>query len=152
MIKINFHKILNYILTSLIFIVISFVCKYCAMFFINSNIRVYNNVFELFFVKNRGAAFSLFERHTDILIILSWIVLIGIFFYIIKNSARLSNFKTNALAILTAGISGNLYERIYDGYVTDYINFTFINFPVFNVSDIMITIGAVLLIFALYNK
>lgn len=129
---------------------ISLAVKYSAMFCINNNIKVSNNVFELLFVKNRGAAFSLFDTHTDSLIVLSWVVLAGIVGYVVKKSNKLSLLKINALATLTAGVSGNLYERIHDGFVTDYIHLTFYNFPVFNASDILISIGTVLLIIALY--
>lgn len=152
MIKINLKKIIHYLIKSLFFIGLSYLVKYSANLCVDKNIIVSNKVFELLFIRNRGAAFSLFSSHTDILIILSWIVIIFIFFYIVKNSYRLSNLKINSLAILTAGISGNLFERIHDGFVTDYIKLNFINFPVFNASDMLITIGAILLIVALYKN
>lgn len=152
MIKINLKKIARYLFESLFFIALSFLVKNSALFCINNNINISNKVFGLLFVKNKGAAFSLFSSHTDLLILLSWAVLTVILFYVVKNSYRLSNLKVNSLAVLTAGISGNLFERIHDGFVTDYINLNFVNFPVFNASDVLITIGAILLIIALYKN
>lgn len=152
MIKINLKKIINYLFKSVFFIGLSYLVKYSANLCIDKNITVSNKVFELLFIKNRGAAFSLFSSHTDILIVLSCIVLTFIFFYIVRNSYRLSNLKVNSLAILTAGISGNLFERMHDGFVTDYIKLNFVDFPVFNASDMLITIGAILLIIALYKN
>lgn len=152
MIKINIKKIIRYLFESLCFIGLSFLVKYLANLCIDKNIDISNKIFELLFIQNRGAAFSLFSSHTDILIILSWAVIAFILLYVVRNSYRLSNLKINSLAILTAGISGNLYERIHDGFVTDYIKLNFINFPVFNAFDVLITIGAILLIIALYKN
>lgn len=152
MIKFNLKNILRYLYESLFFVGLSFLVKYAAMFYIEKNITVSNKIFELMFIKNTGAAFSLFAKYTDILIILSWLVIAIIVFYIIRNSHRLTSLKVNSLAILTAGILGNLFERIHEGFVTDYIKLNFINFPIFNVSDMLITIGAVLLIIALYKS
>lgn len=152
MIKFNLKKIIHYLFESLFFVGLSFLVKYSAMFCINRNITVSNKVFELMFIKNTGAAFSLFSKYTEILIILSWLIIAIIVFYITRNSHRLSNLKINSLAILTAGIAGNLFERIHEGFVTDYIKLNFVNFPVFNASDMLITIGAILLIIALYKN
>ncbi len=150
--RVNLKKVLNFIIKSLTFITLSFLVKFSALFFINSANSIDNKVFSLIFVKNTGAAFSLFQDYTHILIWLSSIILLYIVIYIVKNSASISKIKITTLSLLTAGIAGNLYERISDGFVTDYIKLNFINFPVFNAFDILITIGAFLLIITLYNS
>lgn len=146
------NKIFKYFTITIIFIVAALGIKYSSMYAIENSLPVPNQFFNLIYVKNTGAAFSLFDGHTDMLIVLSCLVLGAVLSYIFTNSKRISTLKVNALAILTAGITGNLCERIYDGYVTDYINLTFINFPVFNAFDILISMGALLLIIALYNN
>ena len=62
---------------------------------------------------------------------------------------KFSNFvEVFALSLIVSGAIGNVIDRIFHGYVTDFFSFAFINFPVFNVADIAITIGAVLFVAA----
>ena len=56
------------------------------------------------------------------------------------------------VSLLTAGIAGNLHERIVFGYVRDFFELTFVNFPVFNISDIFINIGVIALIILILLK
>ena len=56
------------------------------------------------------------------------------------------------VSLLTAGIAGNLHERIVFGYVRDFFDLTFVNFPVFNISDIFINIGVIALIILILLK
>lgn len=103
---------------------------------------VYSNQFvNLIFVKNTGAAFSILENSTDFLVIMSIISIILILHYITRNIESLLIKELFCTSILLAGIFGNLYERIFYGYVRDYFDLVFINFPVFNVSDVFINIG-----------
>lgn len=56
------------------------------------------------------------------------------------------------VALITAGGIGNLIDRVFRGYVTDFFEFTFIKFPVFNVADCLITVGAVIsIIYLVYD-
>lgn len=150
--KININKIFHFIIATAVSIGLSILAKTGAMYCINNNVDITNKVFEIFFVRNTGAAFSILSSYTDILIDLSIAVLIVITLHVINNSKKISILRLNSLAILSAGILGNLIERIRDGYVTDYIKLNFVNFPVFNASDALITLGAVLLIITLYKN
>ena len=152
MLKISLKNILNYIIQTLGLAAISLLIKYTALYWISTPTVVTNPVFKLIYVRNTGAAFSLFSSHTDVLIILSFIILTAMIAYLIKNSNRITGMKLTAFAALTAGISGNLFERINDGFVTDYIRLNFIDFPVFNSFDMLITLGAILLIINLYKN
>ena len=97
-------------------------------------------------VQNSGAAFSLMPNMREALIILAAAALTLIFMYVIKNIFTLSFKYLFFIALMCAGIFGNLHERIQLGYVRDFFELNFINFPVFNVSDIMINIGVITLI------
>lgn len=109
-------------------------------------LKITNPVFTLTSVQNSGAAFSLMQNMREALIILAAAALTLIFVYVIKNIFTL-NFKYLFFtALLCAGIFGNLHERIQLGYVRDFFELNFINFPVFNVSDIMINLGVIILI------
>lgn len=100
-----------------------------------------NPFINIIYIENTGAAFSILQSCTKFLIILSVIAFLAIFYYIIKNSETINKKAVFFLSFLTAGILGNLYERIFLGHVRDFFDLAFINFPIFNISDIFINIG-----------
>ena len=100
-----------------------------------------NPVFDLVFVQNTGAAFSLLEDSRMFLIGFSIVAACGILIYLIKNILRVSVFTLYWVAMLIAGILCNTYERIVFGYVRDFFKLNFVNFPVFNISDVFINIS-----------
>ncbi|HNW25781.1 MAG TPA: signal peptidase II [Candidatus Gastranaerophilaceae bacterium] len=93
------------------------------------------------YTKNYGAAFSIMQNSRLFLIIISFIALILMCYYIVKNIENILIKELFFITILMAGIFGNLYERVVFGYVRDFFDLTFINFPIFNISDIFINIG-----------
>lgn len=103
-------------------------------------------VFQIEYIKNYGAAFSLLHTHTSFLITISIVILFVVLFYIFSNLDKFSKSDFLFASILTSGIICNLVERLSDGFVTDYIRLNFVIFPIFNVSDIFICIGAFVLI------
>ncbi len=132
------------------FILIALVLSLLSFLVRNVLVSHFNNadfvLFKVDFIKNYGAAFSLMHTHTSFLICISVLILIAALFYILKNIKDFSKFDLLFSAMLCAGIICNLIERIVDGYVTDYIRLTFVAFPIFNTSDIYISIGAFILI------
>ena len=88
---------------------------------------------DLTYLQNTGAAFSLFNQHTWVLALLSGVVSVP------KPIGMLS------LALLLGGAVGNFIDRLLFGFVTDMFATTFMNFPVFNVADIGVVVGGVLL-------
>ena len=113
---------------------------------ITHGFRMSNPVFSLNYVKNTGAAFSILQNSRELLIILSMIALVLLALHVINNLKSISLKTCFFIALLSAGIAGNLHERIVFGYVRDYIQLNFVNFPIFNVADIFITIGVIALI------
>ena len=105
-----------------------------------------NAVFSLNYVKNTGAAFSILQDSRELLIILSMIALVLLALHVINHLKSISLKTCFFIALLSAGIAGNLHERIAYGFVRDYFQLNFINFPVFNISDIFINIGVIALI------
>ena len=104
-------------------------------------------LFKLDYIRNYGAAFNIFSGSR---IFLS---LISIFFsilliYLIFRKNSLNLFELYSYSFILGGTIGNGIDRIYKGFVVDFINLNIINFPVFNIADISINIG---LIFLLYN-
>lgn len=103
-------------------------------------------IFTIDYIKNYGAAFSLFHTKTNLLICISIAILLTTLFYITNNILLFSKQDFLFSAMLTSGILCNLSERIIDGYVTDYIRLNMVAFPIFNISDLFICIGAFTLI------
>ena len=111
-----------------------------------------NLVFNLHYLKNSGAAFSLLQNAREFLIILSVVVITLLFLYVIKNLKSIWFKEIFFISLLCAGISGNLHERIVLGYVRDFFQLKFVNFPVFNVSDIFINIAVIALVIIILLK
>ena len=110
-------------------------------------LRDYNNpLFTVTIAKNTGSAFGMFENNPYILAILGAIVILFIVFYVYRYITFNDKIKILFASIFTSGILGNTIERFASGYVTDYIKLTFINFPVFNLYDILISLSVILFV------
>lgn len=120
---------------------------------LNTKITLIPNFFSLFYVKNTGAAFSIFKNNTLFLIILSVIIVVILDRYI-KKEKEFTKLSTFSLGIIMGGIFGNLLDRIIHHSVIDYLSFNIINysFPIFNLADIGITVGVVLLLIESIRK
>ena len=111
------------------------------------NIKVIDGWFDFTFVENRGAAFGILEGQRWFFIILTIAVTIGVIIYLRKMKEKdcAHNFLRFSLVLILAGAWGNAIDRLLRGYVVDYFEFTFINYPVFNVADIYVVAGTILL-------
>lgn len=98
---------------------------------------------------NTGASFGMLSGKTWLFVAIS-IPMIGIMLYlIISKKFRDDKFFTISVATILGGTIGNLIDRIFMGGVRDFIYFKSINFAIFNVADIAITVGAVMLVISL---
>lgn len=112
-----------------------------------------DGVFELRLVHNTGAAFGIFKGQTWLFYILAAIVLTLIVYYYNKYLCFPRFRLLRVLCVfVTAGIVGNLIDRVAFGYVTDFFYISLIDFPVFNVADVYISWSMVLLIILLLFK
>ena len=110
---------------------------------INTSIKVIPNFFSIFYVRNKGAAFSVLEDSTILIIIISVIFIVILDSYI-KKEKNFTPLSVLSLGMIMGGIFGNLMDRVIYHSVIDYLSFG--NFPVFNLADIGITVGVGLLI------
>jgi signal peptidase II len=111
--------------------------------------QVIKNFFYLTTVHNDGAAWGLFSNKT-IFILLGTIVSFFIIYKFIYGFKK--NTRNNiAFGLVLGGLSGNLIDRLLLGYVRDFLDFIIFkyDFPVFNIADIAIVIGVILLIIAI---
>ncbi len=111
-----------------------------------------SKIVALTFVKNTGAAFNIFPNAREFLIILSVVVITLLFMYVIRHLKSIWMKEIFFVSLLCAGIAGNLHERIVLGYVRDFFELKFVNFPVFNISDIFINIAVIALIIIILLK
>lgn len=102
-------------------------------------------LFNFTYVENTGAAFSLFSGKTDALSLLTVLFLIAMVFLLMKKKFA-SKFINASLMLVIAGGLGNLIDRLYYGYVIDFIEPLFVDFAVFNFADCCITVGAFMII------
>ena len=120
-------------------IIIDQIAKYLVRFY-NPNIDF--GFFSIVLAKNTGSAFSLFRGKTFILIIIS-VIFISLFLFYYKKIILEEDYY--AYFLILAGAIGNLIDRLFLGFVTDMISVG--SFPVFNIADSMITIGAIIIIY-----
>ncbi len=105
---------------------------------------VWEGVFHLTYVENRGAAFGMLEGGRVFFIVVSIVIIAAILYFAkkYKNRSRCLDF---GLTLITAGALGNLLDRIFRGFVVDFLDFCIIDYPVFNMADIFVCVGAGLL-------
>lgn len=107
------------------------------------------HLFNLVMVKNMGAGFGIFQGKTIALTVVTFIVVICICVYLFF-ALKESEWLRISLVFVTAGGIGNIVDRIALGYVRDFIQFAFWeSFPVFNIADSFVTIGAFMLVVVL---
>lgn len=113
---------------------------------LNESLIVIKNFFYFTLVHNKGIAFGLFKDGGYVFIIiplvLTALLVYNIYYY--RNSEQLSRMYILAFSLILGGAIGNLWDRIAFGYVIDFIDFRI--WPVFNIADSAITIGAAIIL------
>ena len=141
-----------YFLSLSIFIILIDQFTKLLMFY---NYKTYINknfiLFKLDFVKNYGAAFNIFSGSRIFLSIISIVFSILLFYLIVKkHTSKL--FDLYSYSFILGGTLGNGLDRIFKGFVIDFINLNIINFPVFNIADISINIGFIFLFYSILKN
>lgn len=139
-----------FLMASLFMVLLDFVTKYIVTVSmdLHQTIPLLNNIFHLTYVRNTGAAFSMLSGQRLFLILLPFLIIAAIIVYVIIKKPR-NKLLLLSLSMIGAGGIGNLIDRIRFGYVIDFFDFRLINFPVFNVADIFVTVGAAIFIILL---
>ena len=107
-------------------------------------------LFKLDFVKNYGAAFNIFSGNRIFLSLISIFFSIILINLILKNTSN--KLEIYSYSFILGGTIGNGLDRIMKGFVVDFININIINFPVFNIADISINIGFILLLYSIFKN
>ncbi|MGB5636885.1 MAG: signal peptidase II [Waterburya sp.] len=114
---------------------------------VGDTLPLWQDIFHFTYVINTGAAFSFFRGQVDILRWISLIVSLILIIFI-WYTPRLSLIEQLGYGFILSGAIGNGIDRFLFGYVVDFLDFRLINFPVFNLADVAINIGVLLLLIA----
>ncbi len=118
-------------------------------------IKLIDGVLELNFLKNRGAAFGLLQNQKIFFIFVAVLILFVIAYVLFKMPDEKKYIILHVLLVMIAsGAIGNMIDRFRQDYVVDFIYFVLINFPIFNVADIYVTVSTFLfvILFLFYYK
>ena len=139
---------LPFTILSIFIIIIDQITKYLIA---NNHKLIINKdflIFRLDFVKNYGAAFSILSGNRLFLSAVS-IIFSLVLIYLIYRKMSTNKNDLLSYSFILGGTIGNGIDRIFNGYVIDFINLNFISFPVFNIADISINIGFALILYRL---
>ena len=115
--------------------------------FYSSGIHIIKGIFEFVYVENSGAAFGILKNKKFFLVGVTTFVIGGMIYYLLTNK-ELNKWLRISLILIIAGAIGNLIDRIFRGYVIDFIHLYIehvFDFPVFNIADISVVVGTILL-------
>ena len=136
------NKKLKLLLYSFYIIIIDQISKFSILRILGERktINIIPSFLDFTLAKNKGAAFSLFSNSTALLTVTSISASLLLITFIIKSPPR-SYLNSMGLAFLLGGTVGNGIDRLFKGYVLDFLDLVPINFPIFNVADITINIA-----------
>lgn len=113
-----------------------------------NSIDLIENVFQLHYLENRGAAFGMLQNQKIFFVIIGIVILVAVtVFYVKLPHNRYFLPLRICLLFIASGAIGNMIDRIRLDYVIDFLYFKLIDFPVFNVADIYVTVSAFALVF-----
>jgi signal peptidase II len=119
-------------------------------FDLGQSIPLWNGVFHLTYVTNKGAAFSLFAEQGEWLRWLSLLVSLGLVALALL-SPPMAKVEQMGYGFILAGALGNGLDRFFAGEVVDFLDFRLIRFPVFNIADICINVGILCLLLVAFR-
>lgn len=119
---------------------------------LNGSVIIIKNFLKFYYINNYGASFGIFGGKTIFIVFLTLLILL----YLLKS---IQKDKNNRLLLFSSilifgGAIGNLIDRVFRGYVIDFISFTLFNneMPIFNLADIYITFGVILYLYMLFME
>ena len=141
----------KYFLYILIFIVLDLFSKHLALTYLNYSTPIeFIPIIDFYLTFNSGIAFGFLDLGSRVMSnILTFVGILIVVYMLVLLKNENDNTKKLALSIIIGGALGNIFDRLPDGYVTDFLHLKINNFSffIFNIADASITIGAVLLIY-----
>ena len=110
------------------------------------NMTLVEGFMDLTFVENRGVAFGMFSGQRWFILLLTGVIAVGLIWFYVTMPKKKEYFPLRvSLVLVLSGAIGNIIDRLFRGYVVDFFEFTFFEWPVFNVADIYVVVGVILL-------
>ena len=142
----------------LLFAIIVFIIDIASKFWILNNFSLFESVnllpfFSITYVRNTGAAFSIFEGQRMMLAAIA-LIISAVIVHMLYRNTRQQKLENLSLSMILGGALGNLFDRLYHGFVIDFldVNFGDWHYPTFNIADCAICVGIGLFIFSNYKK
>lgn len=136
------------ILLFVVFVILDQITKSLAVTHLKDkpSLVLWENIFELHYLENRGAAFGMLQNQKVLFVIIAVVMLTAITYVLVKIPRNKHYYILEFLLVMIAsGAVGNLIDRVSLGYVVDFFYFKLIDFPIFNVADIYVSVSCVLL-------
>ena len=133
-----------------ILVVIDQITKYIALSSLKpiGSMSFIKGFMDFTFVENRGAAFGILEGQRWFFVVATIVISVAIIYAFVKMPKKKEyKYMKLALVLILAGAFGNVIDRLFRGYVVDFFEFTFIDWPVFNVADIYVVVGTIIFAF-----
>ncbi|UCD15841.1 MAG: signal peptidase II [Candidatus Omnitrophota bacterium] len=140
--KIKYSTAIVWLVAAIVFFLDFVIKRYLVNNFCFQSFPVIKNILYITVVFNRGAAFGILKGNTALLIIIS-VVFILVFLVFMKKENKKNLFFIIACGLVLGGALSNLLDRVFLGFVIDYIDLRW--WPVFNLSDSCISVGIALL-------
>ncbi|NUF28253.1 signal peptidase II [Gilliamella bombicola] len=142
----------------LLFAILVFIIDIASKFWILNNFSLFESVnllpfFSITYVRNIGAAFSIFEGQRMMLAAIA-LIISAVILHMLYRNTRQQKLENFSLSLILGGALGNLFDRLYHGFVVDFldVNFGDWHYPTFNIADCAICVGIGLFIFYSYKK
>ena len=144
---------LLYLILSILFVIVDQVVKIWIVnnFSLHDGMELIKGLVSILYVRNTGAAWGMFEGKMFFFYLIT-AVAVGTLLYLMFKEKGKSKLLLTAYSLILAGAVGNFIDRIRLGYVVDMFKFEFIDFPIFNVADICLTIGVIFLFYYVIFK
>ena len=142
-----------YLILSILFVSADQVVKMWTVnhFSLHEGMEFMKGIVSILYVRNTGAAWGMFEGKMFFFYLIT-AVAVGTLLYLMFKEKGKSKLLLTAYSLILAGSVGNFIDRIRLGYVVDMFKFEFIDFPIFNVADICLTIGVIFLFYYVIFK
>ena len=139
---------------TLVVILLDMVSKYIVskLLIVNESVMIIKNFFNITYVRNTGADFSIFSGNTFLVMVISFMIIMGIILYISKNKSS-NKIEKISYSLILGGAIGNFIDRIIYGYVRDFIEIDIFgwDYPIFNLADVFVVVGVILLVIATWR-
>ena len=142
-------KNLSVIMLGILIVIIDRITK---LLLINKEITIIPNLLNFTYIENNGVAFGIASNNTILIVLLNVIILAIIIKFLKEKFSKTNYIIILSLIMILAGGVGNLIDRIAMGYVIYFIDINILDFPVFNIADISITVGVIMIMIILISS